>query len=75
MRDFALGGDFNVIFIARNSLLHLLSTVDLLAAFTAVRRHLAPNGIFAFDIFNPDVRLLARPSGHVPLVGHPISPA
>ena len=63
MRDFALGREFNLIFVARNSLLHLLSTADLLAAFTAVRRHLAPDGVFAFDIFNPDVRLLARPEG------------
>lgn len=35
----------------------------MLAAFTAVRRHLTPNGIFAFDVFNPDVGLLARPRG------------
>jgi SAM-dependent methyltransferase len=63
MRDFALGRAFNLIFVARNSLLHLLSTADLLAALTAVRRHLTPDGVFAFDIFNPDVRLLARPRG------------
>ena len=61
--DFALGRHFNLIFVARNSLLHLLSTADLLAALTAVRRHLAPDGVFAFDVFNPDVRLLARPPG------------
>ena len=63
MRDFALGREFELIFVARNSLLHLLTTEDLLAAFTAVRSHLAPDGVFAFDIFNPSVRLLARPSG------------
>ena len=63
MRDFALGREFDCIFIARNSLLHLLSTADLLAAFAAVRRHLAPDGVFAFDIFNPSARLLARPAG------------
>jgi SAM-dependent methyltransferase len=63
MRDFALRRDFSLIFVARNSLLHILSTVDLLAVLKAVRRHLAPDGIFAFDIFNPDVRLLARPAG------------
>lgn len=62
MRDFALGREFELIFIARNSLLHLLSTADLLAALGAIRRHLTPNGVFAFDIFNPDVRLLARPA-------------
>ena len=62
MRDFALGRGFDLIFLARNSLLHLLTTDDLLAALAAVRRHLAPDGIFAFDIFNPDVRILAGPS-------------
>jgi SAM-dependent methyltransferase len=63
MREFAFGRDFNLIVVARNSLLHLLSTVDLLATLTAVRRHLAQDGVFAFDIFNPDVRILARPPG------------
>ena len=63
MRDFVLGRDFNLIFVARNSLLHLLSTTDLHAAFSAVRRHLTADGIFAFDIFNPDLRRLARPGG------------
>ena len=63
MRDFALGRAFDLIFVARNSLLHLLTTADLLAALTAARRHLAPGGVLAFDVFNPDVRILARPSG------------
>jgi SAM-dependent methyltransferase len=63
MRDFALRREFALIIVARNSLLHLLSTEDLIAAFTAIRRHLAPEGVFAFDIFNPSVSLLARPRG------------
>jgi SAM-dependent methyltransferase len=63
MRAFALGGSFGLVFVARNSLLHLHAAADLAAAFTAVRRHLAPGGVFAFDVFNPDVRLLARPAG------------
>ena len=63
MRDFALGREFKLIIVARNSLLHLLSTEDLLAAFTAIRRHLTPDGVFAFDVFNPSVALLARPAG------------
>ena len=50
-------------FLARNSLLHLSEPDDFAALFAAVRRHLAPGGIFAFDIFNPDLRLLARPAG------------
>src|SRR5688500_1724366 len=63
MRDFALGRAFNLIFVARNSLQHLLTTADILAAFAAVRRHLAPDGVFAFDVFDPDVGILARPRG------------
>jgi SAM-dependent methyltransferase len=63
MRRFDLGRRFALIFVARNSLLHLCSTEDFVAAFRAVRRHLAPDGIFAFDIFNPDVRILALPAG------------
>jgi SAM-dependent methyltransferase len=63
MRDFALRREFNLIFVARNSLLHILSTADLHAVLKAVRNHLAPDGVFAFDIFNPDVRLLAKPAG------------
>jgi len=63
MRNFDLGRQFGLIFIARNSLLHLHSTDDILAAFAMVRRHLTPDGIFAFDIFNPSVQLLARPAG------------
>jgi len=63
MRDFALGREFNLIIVTRNSLLHLLSTEDLLAALTAVRRHLTPEGVFAFDIFNPSIQSLARAPG------------
>jgi SAM-dependent methyltransferase len=63
MRAFALNRRFKFIFVARNSLLHLQSTPDLVAALTAVRRHLTPDGVFAFDVFNPDVRLLSRPRG------------
>jgi SAM-dependent methyltransferase len=62
MRNFDLGRKFGLIFIARNSLLHLHSTEDILAAFAMVRRHLAPEGMFAFDIFNPNVRILATPT-------------
>lgn len=63
MRNFDLNRRFALIFIARNSLLHLHSTEDILAAFAAVRRHLAPGGTLAFDIFNPSVRLLSMPPG------------
>ena len=63
MRNFDLGRQFGLIFIARNSLLHLHTIEDILAAFAMVKRHLAPEGIFAFDIFNPSVRILASRAG------------
>src|SRR5215469_5341951 len=62
MRNFDLGRQFGLIFIARNSLLHLHSTEDILATFAMVRQHLAPGGMFAFDAFNPSIRMLARPA-------------
>ena len=63
MRTFELNRQFDFIFIARNSLLHLSSVEDVIATFDSVRRHLAPGGVFAFDVFNPDVKILARPTG------------
>ena len=63
MRSFDLGRRFALIFIARNSLLHLSTAADFISTFEAVRRHLAPGGSFALDVFNPNVRLLARPAG------------
>jgi SAM-dependent methyltransferase len=63
MRDFDLGRRFGFIFIARNSLLHLSSAEDLIATFAMVKRHLGPAGVFAFDVFNPDVNILAMPPG------------
>ena len=63
MSAFELNRRFAFIFITRNSLLHLASVDDVIATFAAVRRHLAPGGVFAFDVFNPDVKILARPTG------------
>lgn len=63
MRHFALDRRFALIVVAHNSLLHLLTNADLLATFRTVREHLAPDGLFVFDIFNPDVRRLSRPRG------------
>jgi SAM-dependent methyltransferase len=63
VRTFAFDRRFDTIIVARNSLLHLNTNEDLLAALRGIVRHLAPDGVFAFDIFNPDVRILARPAG------------
>ena len=69
MRHFELAKRFALVVLCRNSMLHLAATDDLLALFDAVRRHLAPGGIFAFDVFNPDpARLARRPDERHPLM-------
>ena len=63
MRAFDLGRTFDFVFITANSLLHLHEAEDLVSCFRSVRRHLAPGARFAFDVFNPSVRLLAEADG------------
>jgi SAM-dependent methyltransferase len=63
MRDFDVGRTFDFVFIAANSLLHLHDAEDLVSCFRSVRRHLTSGGRFAFDVFNPSVRLLAEAVG------------
>jgi SAM-dependent methyltransferase len=60
MRHFALGRRFGLIFVAFNSLLHLTTNEALSDCFSCVREHLASGGTFAFDVFNPSVKMLAR---------------
>jgi len=63
MRAFDLGRTFDYVFITANSLLHLHETEDLVSCFRSVRRHLAREARFVFDVFNPSVRLLAQADG------------
>lgn len=63
MRAFDLGRTFDFVFIAANSLLHLHEAEDLVSCFRSVCKHLAPGARFAFDVFNPSVRLLAEADG------------
>lgn len=61
MQDFDLGPErFRLIFAAFRPLQHLYTPEDQLACLAAVRRHLAPGGLFAFDVFQPDLARLAR---------------
>ena len=60
MRDFDLHEKFSTIFVAGNSLLHLLDNANLQRCLSCVRRHLSRDGRLVFDVFNPNVRLLAR---------------
>ena len=65
MQDFDLQAErFGLIFSAFRSFQHLLTVEDQLACLRAVRRHLAPARLFAFDVFAPKldrVALLEEP--------------
>jgi SAM-dependent methyltransferase len=58
MRSFSLGCRYNLITLPLRSLQHLYTADDQLAAFNCVRRHLKPGGKLAFNVFNPDFKLL-----------------
>jgi len=61
MQDFDLGPErFRLIFSAFRPFQHLYTVEDQLACLGCVRRHLAPDGVFAFDVFHPALDRLAR---------------
>ena len=60
MQDFDLGSQrFSLIFSAFRSFQHLLTVPDQLSCLAAVRRHLAPGGVFALDVFAPKLERIA----------------
>ncbi|MFQ5698017.1 MAG: class I SAM-dependent methyltransferase [Myxococcota bacterium] len=61
MQAFDLGEErFTLIFSAFRALQHLYSVEDQLACLARVRRHLAPGGSFAFDVFAPQLERMAQ---------------
>ncbi len=58
MRTFALDRRFRLITAPFRPVQHLYTMEDQIAAFRAIRRHLLPDGRFAFDAFYPQYRLL-----------------
>jgi len=63
MRTLQLEQKFKLIYLPFNTLLILRTVPDQLAVFECVRQHLAPGGVFAFDIFVPDMTRLVAPAG------------
>jgi len=53
MTSFDLGRTFGLVFVAANTLQHLLTTADQRACFQRARAHLEPGGIFAFSVRSP----------------------
>ena len=64
-----VGGDFRAIRLGRrfplvicpfNAFMHLYSREDVERFLAVVHAHLAPGGLFAFDVLNPDLAWLSR---------------
>jgi SAM-dependent methyltransferase len=60
MRNFDLGRTFALITIPFRPFQHLLTVDDQIACLTSVRRHLAEDGRFIVDLFNPSLELLVK---------------
>lgn len=55
MRAFEFARKFQLIYIPFNTFGILTTSADQLATLASIQKHLAPNGLFAFDVFFPDV--------------------
>jgi hypothetical protein len=63
MESFDLGGRrFPLVTCPFHAFQHLLDVPSQLAVLANVRRHLAPGGAFAFDVFDPRLAVLASPA-------------
>ena len=60
MRSFDLDACFDVIFIPFNSLLNTYTFEDINSILLCIQKHLKKDGIFAFDIFHPNLEYLTR---------------
>ena len=59
-RRLALGRRFALIICPFNAFMHLYTRDDVERFLAVVRAHLTPNGLFAFDVLNPDLAWLSR---------------
>lgn len=71
MREVRLGRVFGLVIAPFNAFAHLHAHEDRAAFFETVRAHLAPGGVFGFDVTIPDPAQLAGGSSFVPRVVHP----
>lgn len=60
IRMFELNKKFDFIFCGFNSSQHLHEEKEFRSFLEYVENHLAPNGIFVFDVFNPSISMLNR---------------
>jgi SAM-dependent methyltransferase len=60
LRAFRTEGSFPLVISAFNVLEHLYTRTEIHACLTCVAEHLAPGGVFVFDVQLPDLQWLAR---------------
>lgn len=63
MRRFSLGRQFPLILIPYRAFLHLLTPKDQRQALTCIREHLTADGRLIFNVFDPNLELLAAQMG------------
>lgn len=74
--DVTLGSqDFDLIFVAINSFLHLRSQADQLSCLQSIRKHVAPAGRFIIDVFNPEDKESFAADGRMEYAGPTYNPA
>jgi SAM-dependent methyltransferase len=65
IRQTAPAGSFRLAIVGLNSFMHLATISDQLAALGHIHAALAPDGLLALDLFNPDLRALAAYNGEL----------
>jgi len=60
MKDFRLNNKFKAIIITFRTLQHMYSVNDQLKALKNIKRHLMPNGILIFDVYNPSLKYISK---------------
>lgn len=60
MRKLRLKKKFKLVFIPFNSIQNTYTLIDVEKVFATVRAHMANDGIFQFDIFNPSIEYMTR---------------
>lgn len=66
MRDFSLDERFALIIIPFRSFLHMLTVEDQKKVLANIRNHLADDGRFILNFFNPDLNMIASQSASSP---------
>jgi SAM-dependent methyltransferase len=62
-RDLRVDRTFPLVLCPFNTFMHLYSRQDVERFLATVKAHLAPGGLFAFDVMHPDLRWLSRDPG------------